>query len=228
MFGSTERARRAMAPSSSPGAPTRSSTSWSRTRSRDHLGNVLYYLPADLAIRGKTTFRADLLRSTVVGTDSQIFSKDPTIDQLRSRQRDARLSADRVRRTVHARPTWRSSMNGDPSASGGAVPIEPLASIPPPCPTTPSTLRPASRPHPPREGLQPVSSRTGPGGRALRPRRPDVARLPHFDARARATPSPTRPATSTRPSGAVLVRYVNDRSDQVGFQVDVALTGTVE
>src|SRR4029078_1398912 len=45
----------------------------------DHLGNVLYYLPADLAIRGKTTFRADLLRSTVVGTDSQIFLMEPTM-----------------------------------------------------------------------------------------------------------------------------------------------------
>jgi hypothetical protein len=29
-------------------------------------------------------------------------------------------------------------------------------------------------------------------------------------------------------TGTVLIRYVNDRSDQVGFQVDVALTGTVE
>ena len=50
-----------------------------------HLGNVLYYLPADLEIRGKTTFRADLLRSTVVGSDAQIFSKDPSFDELRSR-----------------------------------------------------------------------------------------------------------------------------------------------
>jgi len=29
-------------------------------------------------------------------------------------------------------------------------------------------------------------------------------------------------------SRAVLIRFLNDRLDQVGFQVDIALTGTVE
>ena len=41
-----------------------------------HLGNVLYYLPTRLAISGKTTFRADMLRSTVVESDAVVFNRD--------------------------------------------------------------------------------------------------------------------------------------------------------
>ena len=41
------------------------------------IGNVLYYVPAGLAIKGATTFHADLLRSTVVASDAQMFTKDP-------------------------------------------------------------------------------------------------------------------------------------------------------
>ena len=43
-----------------------------------HLGNVLYYLPTRLAIHGSTTFRSDLLRSTVVEADAVLFSKQPS------------------------------------------------------------------------------------------------------------------------------------------------------
>ena len=43
-----------------------------------HLGNVLYYLPARLAIHGNTTFRSDLLRSTVIEADAVLFSKEPS------------------------------------------------------------------------------------------------------------------------------------------------------
>ena len=41
------------------------------------LGNVLYYLPARMAISGTTTFRSDLIRSSVVDSDAAFFSKDP-------------------------------------------------------------------------------------------------------------------------------------------------------
>jgi hypothetical protein len=51
--------------------------------------------------------------------------------------------------------------------------------------------------------------------------------LPHFTAGTRyAVAEPARYVDPT--SGTVLIRYVNERSDQVGVQVDVALTGTVE
>ena len=46
--------------------------------------------------------------------------------------------------------------------------------------------------------------------------------------RAARTTSPTRRATSTRPPARVLVRFVNDRQDQVGFSVSTSRsTGTV-
>ena len=41
------------------------------------IGNVLYYLPAGLAIKGTTTFRADLLRSTVVASDAADVHQGP-------------------------------------------------------------------------------------------------------------------------------------------------------
>ena len=62
-----------------------------------HLGNVLYYLPARLAISGKTTFRADMLRSTVVESDAVVFNRDADNAQLRPRLGHARLSAGRLR-----------------------------------------------------------------------------------------------------------------------------------
>ncbi len=52
-------------------------------------------------------------------------------------------------------------------------------------------------------------------------------RLPHLASGTRYTV--TDPARYVDPTtGTVLVRFVNDRADQVGFQVDVAVTGTVE
>ena len=52
-------------------------------------------------------------------------------------------------------------------------------------------------------------------------------RLPHLTGGTRyAVADPARyvdPAT-----GAALIRFVNDRTDQVGFQVDVAIGGTIE
>ena len=40
-------------------------------------GNVLYYLPAHVTVQGKTTFRGDLITSTMIDTDSPFFGKDP-------------------------------------------------------------------------------------------------------------------------------------------------------
>ena len=69
------------------------------------IGNVLYYVPAGLAIKGATTFHADLLRSTVVASDAQMFTKDPMTHELRPGQRHRRLPADRVRRSDDRRPS---------------------------------------------------------------------------------------------------------------------------
>ncbi|MFL5756948.1 MAG: hypothetical protein ACJ77N_11690 [Chloroflexota bacterium] len=41
------------------------------------VANILYEVPLPLAVHGATTFRSDLMRSTVVASDAQFFSKDP-------------------------------------------------------------------------------------------------------------------------------------------------------
>ena len=148
----------------------------------DHLGNVLYYVPADLAIRGKTTFRADLLRSTVVGHRLTALLEGPDHDRLRSRQCHAGLSPDRVRRTVHGeRPGHHHERRPELNRRDGpgrAARVEP-AGLPGrahrPCDR--QAIRPAL------EGL-PVGLRRRRGGRrAVRSRRPDVAPVAAFHRR---------------------------------------------
>ncbi|MFL5644699.1 MAG: hypothetical protein ACJ78L_05070 [Chloroflexota bacterium] len=192
----------------------------------EHLGNVLYYVPTDVTIHGKNTFRADLLGSTVVGTDSQMFSRDPTM-----------ISFGRGNATLAYRPIGFDgrftaselviTMNGDPSGGAEPVAIEPLASNPPACPDLPVDPATGVSSAPPskecqsflNDGLAEVEL-FDLEGQAWR-------RLPHFTAGTRyAVGDPARYVDPT--SGTVLIRYINDRSDQVGVQVDVALTGTVE
>jgi hypothetical protein len=43
----------------------------------NRVGNVLYQVPVALTVSGKTTFRADLMRTSVVEVDAQFFSKEP-------------------------------------------------------------------------------------------------------------------------------------------------------
>jgi hypothetical protein len=39
-------------------------------------GNVLYYVPIAIGVQGHVSFSSDLMRTTVVQSDSQFFSKD--------------------------------------------------------------------------------------------------------------------------------------------------------
>ena len=104
-------------------------------------GNVLYYLPTSLAIRGTTTFRADLIRSSVVEVRRRVLQQGPVHDQLRARHGDDRLPADRAS-TGRSTPTELSialNFGGvDAPLAGTANAVEPLASIPPTCPNPPT------------------------------------------------------------------------------------------
>ena len=122
-------------------------------------------------------------------------------------------------------------MNGDPNAGGGPVAIGPLASSPPACPDVPVdpvTDEPSAAPGMP--AARDCQSAVVDGVADIELFDLDAQtwrRLPHFDAGTRySVADPTRYVDPT--TGTVLIRYVNDMSDQVGFQVDVALTGTVE
>ena len=179
-----------------------------------HLGNVLYYLPARMDVRGTTTFRSDLIRSSVVATDAAFFNKDPFS-----------MNFGRGTATVAYRPTsFDGTLDvtevaiglnfGDTGIAIPATPVEPLPSIPPRCPNPPTAdCGPAVV-----DGLPEVEVFDVTGQ--------DWKRLPHL------LPGPRYslrdPVRYVDPSsGTVLVRYVNDRQDNVGFSVDMSITGTV-
>lgn len=178
-----------------------------------HLGNVLYYLPARLAIHGRTTFRSDLLRSTVIEADAILFSKDPSS-----------INFGRGSVTMAYRPTGFDGrikatelaigLNfGDQGLAVPPVPVKPLASIPPACDGSPDCNTGIF------DGLAEVEVFDIEAGA--------WKRLPHLLNGTRyAVESPARYVDPA--SGTVLVRFVNDMSDGVGFAVDLSITGDVE
>ena len=178
-------------------------------------GNVLFYLPTELAVSGEATFRSDLLRSTVVSSDAAFFSKDPYNISL------GRGSVEMSYRPITFRGRLEASqlaigLNfGEIGGIGEPKPIEPLPSIPQNCdgggeadPECPIGF----------DGLPEVE--------LFDLRAGEWRRLPHLDAGGRyAVKDPARyvdPAT-----GATLLRFVNDRNDGVGFSLDLTIAGTL-
>jgi hypothetical protein len=179
------------------------------------LGTVLYYLPTGLAIKGTTTFHTDLLRSTVVASDAQMFTKDPT--SMSFGRGSATVAYRPIAFDGHLKATKLTiGMNfGDPGAGLDPPVIQPLPSIPPACP------------QPPTPDCAPAAFDGVPEVELFDTEAQVWRRLPHLAGGNRvAVADPQRFVDPT--SGTVLVRYVNDRTDGVGFQVDIALTGTVE
>ena len=179
------------------------------------IGNVLYYVPAGLAIKGATTFHADLLRSTVVASDAQMFTKDPMT-----------MSFGRGSATVAYRPIGFAGrmtptkltigMNfGDPGAGLDPAVVEPLPSIPPACDPSAGVVRGRAS-----------STACPKSSCSTSTRRPGVACRISPAATGWRSPDPGHYVDPA--SGSVLIRFVNDRTDGVGFQVDVAVTGTIE
>ena len=180
------------------------------------LGNVLYYLPARLAIHGATTFQSDLIRSSVIDTDAAFFSRDPYS-----------INLGRGSGTIAYRPTTFEgalaatgigiSLNfgGAPTLDVKPTEIEPLPSMPPRCPNPPTPECGALV----FDGLPEVDlfDRSS----------QEWKRLPHLGSGTRYSLSD--PARYVDPvTGTVLLRFVNDRMDGVGFSVDVSISGIVE
>ncbi len=177
-------------------------------------GNILYFLPTQLTISGSVTFRSDLLRSTVIASNAGFFSKDPYSISL------GRGSAEIAYRPVTFRGRLDASqlaigLNfGDPGFSVEPKPITPLDEIPEPCPDPPTEDCLAAG----FDGLPEVELYD-----LL-----DAAwkRLPHLAAGSRyAVVEPQRYVDPG--SGTVLLRFVNDRNDGVGFSLDLAITGAL-
>jgi hypothetical protein len=178
------------------------------------LGNVLYYLPARMTVRGLTTFRSDLIRSTVVASDAVQFGKDMTS-----------LNFGRGSATIAYRPIgFEGRLTATELAIGlnvgdrsgvPPVPIVPLPEIPPACPNPPTKeCVAAGFNQVPEVELFEIATQTW-------------VRLPRFESSVGY--SVADPGRYVDPaSGSVIVRFVNDKSDQVGFGVDISITGKVQ
>jgi hypothetical protein len=177
-------------------------------------GNVLYYLAADVTVQGKTTFRGDLITSTIIDTDSPFFGEDPTTISFGRGQ--ATVSYKPIAFDGTLTPTeleFGLIFGGDrPQVTADPDPIEPLDAIPEPCPDPPTDECIVA------DGLPEVELFDLPKG--------DWVRLPHLTAGSRyAVADPTRYVDPA--AGTVLARFVNDRDEGIGFQFDLSITGTV-
>ena len=179
------------------------------------LGNVLYYLPTRMTMRGTISFRSDLIRSSVVDSDALFFSKDPYS-----------INFGRGTATIAYRPTTFEgqldatevalalNFGGDTGLTVEPTSIEPLPSIPPRCPNPPT---PECGPLV-ADGLPEVEIYDAIDG--------EWKRLPHLSPGIRY--GVADPANYVDPTtGTVLVRYVNDRQEGVGFSVDLSITGSI-
>lgn len=180
-----------------------------------HLGNVLYYLPARMTVSGTTTFRSDLIRSSVVESDAAFFSRDPYS-----------INFGRGSATIAYRPTAFEgtieatelaiglNFGGDPGPGARPTLVEPLPSLPPRCP------------NPPTADCAPFIPDGMPEVEVYDVVDQEWKRLPHMTPGARYAVA--EPANYVDPAtGTALIRYVNDRTEGVGFSVDVAISGTI-
>lgn len=182
-------------------------------------GDALYYVPLALGARGPVTFTPDLVRSTVVESDAQFFSKDPynvnlglgsAVVAYRPIAFDGRFEATRILLAFNT--------GGLASLPPAGNDVEPgPAPSPSPTPEPGSTAAPVAPP-PDWTGLPAVEILDTASG--------EWRRLPGPSAGA--TISIRDPARYVDPaSGTLQLRFVNDRAEGVSFQLAVQLEGVV-
>jgi hypothetical protein len=196
-------------------------------------GNVLYYVPLPMQIRGHAVFDGDLMRTTVVDTDAGFFNKDPFSINMGRGEATIAFRPIAFSGTLKAtRLLLGVNFGGEVGGIGGtARVIEPLKTQPcrgdshdaPDC--TKQTSTPECDP-----SIQDCSAvfqqipavdvfdRRG-EGRWLR--LPDLSVGASFELK-----NPERYVDPE--TGAVLVRFVSDNKDGVGFQFQVRVEGDVE
>lgn len=178
-------------------------------------GNVLWFLPSDIAVKGKTTFRQDLIRNTVISTDAAFFNKDPFNMNFGRGKADLSFRPIAFQGSIDPSQLTIALNFGDITLGVEPKPVSPLASAPPTCgnPPAPGCVLPIL------DGLPEVELYDL-----------DAAawrRLPHLAGGTRyAVDEPKRYVD--RSTGTVLVRFVNDNADGVGFSLDLSITGVVE
>lgn len=178
-------------------------------------GNTLFYLSTDLVVRGATTFRGDLIRSSVVDADAANFGRDPY--SMYFGQGSATLAYQPIPFDGTLTPTdltFGLNFGGDVVVELDPKVIEPLPEIPEPCDgqATDGCAIPALDGMPEVELFDRAAAAW--------------VRLPHLSVgtryRVEGAANYVDPA-----AGAVLVRFVNDRQDGVGFSFDLSIKGTI-
>jgi hypothetical protein len=178
-------------------------------------GNVLWFLPTDVSISGTTTFRNDLLRSTVISTDAAFFNKDPFSVNFGRGTAELSYRPIAFEGTIDATQLAIGLNFGDPGFAVDPKLIEPLPEIPPAC-------------DPQLDNCQPGQNFDGlPEVELYDLEAAEWKRLPHLEGGARYAIA--EPARYVDPStGTVLLRLVNENADGVGFSIDLAITGELE
>jgi hypothetical protein len=170
-------------------------------------GNVLYLIPASMRVQGAVSFGVDLVRSTVVASDAAVFNKGPM--DLNFGQGSVTVAYRPVAFEGSIRATGLAlefNAGADIGAGGGTV--EPVGPPPSAAPTTGTNF----------DGLPEVDLFDRIAGAWVR--------LPHLGGGVPASiKDPERYVDPT--GGSVLVRFVNDRTDSVGFQFAVRIDGEV-
>lgn len=173
--------------------------------------NVLYYVPASMTVSGTTTFRADLMRSTVLESDAAFFSRDPYNISFGQGSVTMAYRPIPFEGTLAVRKVLLSLGFGGEMIGGAGQVIEPVAE-PAPAPSE------APDPGGGWDGLPEVEvyDRSAAAWRLL----------PHFNQGV--TYELADPANYVDPTtGTIQVRFVNDRQDGVGFAFSVAIEATV-
>jgi hypothetical protein len=196
-------------------------------------GNVLYFVPLAMKIQGVVAFEGDLIRNNVVGVEGQIFAKDPSV-----------ITMGRGTITVAYRPVAFNGAlrpqrlvlalnagGGDSVGTDTANAIAPLD--PQPCRNAAADEPNCVKPEPQAicdpatqdcsQFMNPVPEvelfDTSGGGRWMR--------LPTFaSGTAYEIKDPKRFVDPA--GGTVIVRFVNDKNDGMGFGFQVRIDGTVE
>ncbi|HEX2755621.1 MAG TPA: hypothetical protein VHM48_09165 [Candidatus Limnocylindrales bacterium] len=190
----------------------------------NRVSNVLYYVPLAMGVHGSVAFSGDLVKSTMTETDAAFFNKDPMTLSFgqgsvtmvyRPIAFDGTLTATHVRLGVSSGPD--GSVNG---VSGVKVAPIPDACLNVKAPAKPPANCPKALPADQFDGMPEVElfDRTGDG---------TWHRLPHLSQGQ--TYDVADAAKYVDPStGAVLVRFVNERQDPVNVYLNLSIEGTVK
>ncbi len=174
------------------------------------VANVLYQVPLPFTISGQTTFRSDLLRTSVVDADANFFSRDPWSIQLGTGTaelawRPLPFEGSFTPGSVVVAMTFGGELNmpgGRPQPAAVTTRCDPAA---PDCELPQDAL----------PDIEALDIRTG-----------EWVQFEHLTAgRPYELPDAARWTDAT--SGEVRIRFVNERPDPTYFQFQVVISGTV-